>query len=203
MEKMGFAPSEIQNLAAFTLPPGWRGRSGVVVLIWQVVQATLFAVSPQPLYGWRRALLRLFGAKIGRGVLVRPTVRITYPWKVKIDDHAWIGDDVELYSLGPIVIGANAVISQRTYICTGSHDYRAVDFSIFARPITIGASAWLATDVFVAPGVTIGMGTVVSARSSVFADLPPLVIARGTPARVTGPRLPVERPASEGRNIGG
>ena len=113
---------EFQDLERFRVPPGFRGRTGFVVLLWQLVQSTLFGLSPQPLYAWRRALLRLFGAKIGRKVLVRPTARVTYPWKVEIGDCSWIGDHAELYSLDRISIGRNAAISQRSYLCTASHD---------------------------------------------------------------------------------
>jgi putative colanic acid biosynthesis acetyltransferase WcaF len=154
------------------------------VQLWWLAQATLFRWSPQVLYGWRRWLLRRFGARIGVGVVIRPSVQITYPWKLTIGDHAWVGDDVVLYTLGEITIGAHAVVSQRSYLCTGSHDYTRETFDIFAKPIVIGEQAWLATDVFVAPGVAIGAGTVVGARSSVFETLPPVMIAMGSPARV-------------------
>jgi putative colanic acid biosynthesis acetyltransferase WcaF len=173
-----------QNLERFALPSRFRGRADVIVQLWWIVQATLFRWSPQVLYGWRRWLLRRFGARIGVGVVIRPSVQITYPWKLTIGDHAWVGDDVVLYTLGEITIGAHAVVSQRSYLCTGSHDYTRETFDIFAKPIVIGEQAWLATDVFVAPGVEIGAGTVVGARSSVFEALPPGMIAMGSPARV-------------------
>jgi putative colanic acid biosynthesis acetyltransferase WcaF len=160
-----------------------------VVQLWWIVQATLFAISPQFMFGWRRWLLRLFGAKVGRGVLLRPSVRVTYPWNVSIGDYAWVGDDVVLYSLGEIEIGEHAVVSQRSYLCAASHDYTRVDFPIYARKVTLEAQAWLATDVFVAPGVTIGKGAVVGARSSVFHDLPPMMVCVGSPARPTRPRM--------------
>src|SRR4051812_41060185 len=137
----------VQDLGRFRLPPGFRGRSALIVVLWQIVQATLFACSPQPLFGWRRFLLRCFGARIGAGVLLRPSVRVTYPWKVEIGDRAWIGDHAELYSLGPIRIGADAVVSQRSYLCAGSHDTSKLDFPISAAPIEMGAEAWIATDV--------------------------------------------------------
>nr|WP_163329276.1 WcaF family extracellular polysaccharide biosynthesis acetyltransferase [Desulfurobacterium thermolithotrophum] len=130
----------------------------------------------------RRFLLKLL-AKVGKGVLIRPTAKITFPWKVKIGDYSWIGDNVVLYSLGEIEIGSNVVISQRSYICTGSHDYTKMDFPIFAKKVIIEDEAWLATDVFVAPGVKIGKGTVVGARSSVFKDLPPGKICIGNLAK--------------------
>jgi putative colanic acid biosynthesis acetyltransferase WcaF len=177
-----------QNLSEFRVPIGFRGRPAWVVQIWWMVEATAFRWSPQVLYGWRRWLLRCFGARVGKGVLIRPTTSITYPWKLSLGDHSWIGDDVVLYTLAGIEVGANAVVSQRSYLCTGGHDHRKPTFDLFAQPIRIGAEAWLATDVFVAPGVEIGEGTVVGARSSVFASLPPGVIAMGSPARVVGPR---------------
>jgi putative colanic acid biosynthesis acetyltransferase WcaF len=177
-----------QQLDKFVLPPGFRGRQSWVVQIWWLVQATLFRWSPQVMYGWRRWLLRAFGACIGQGVIIRPSVQVTYPWKLVIGDHAQVGDEVVLYTLGEIEIGAHAVVSQRSYLCTGSHDYRKPTFDIFAEPIRIGEQAWLATDVFVAPGVNIGAGTVVGARSSVFKSLPAGMMAVGSPARVIGPR---------------
>jgi len=173
----------IQNLSSFKLPVGFRGRSAMMVQLWWFVQSTLFSCSPQFMYGWRRWLLRLFGAKIGEGVLVRPSVKVTYPWKVTIGNHAWIGDDVVLYSLGEIEVGDNAVVSQRSYLCAASHDYTQPDFPIYDKKICIGAQAWLATDVFVAPGVTIGEGAVIGARSSVFHDLPPMMVCVGSPAK--------------------
>lgn len=178
----------VQDLSCFRLPPGFRGRSGLTVLLWQIIQATLFGCSPQPFYGWRRLLLRLFGAKIGRNVLLRPSVRVTYPWKLAIGDHSWVGDRAELYSLGPIRIGANVVISQRTYLCGATHDYRQIDFPIVAPGVVIEDQAWLAADVFVAPGIRIGMGAVVGARASIFRDIPPYAVTVGTPARIIGSR---------------
>ena len=173
----------MQDLSKFKLPKNFRGKPGWYVQLWWIVQDTLFRWSPQFMYGWRRFLLRLFGAKIGKKVLIRPTAKITFPWKVRIGDYSWIGDDVVLYSLGEIEIGNNVVISQRSYICTGSHDYTKIDFPIFAKKIIIEDEVWLATDVFVAPGVKIGKGTVVGARSSVFKDLPPGKICIGNPAK--------------------
>jgi putative colanic acid biosynthesis acetyltransferase WcaF len=185
---------EFQDLERFRVPPGFRGRNGFVVLLWQLVQATLFGLSPQPLYGWRRALLRLFGAKIGRKVLLRPTARVTFPWKVEIGDCSWIGDHAELYSLDWISIGRHAVVSQRSYLCTASHDMDDLAFGYITAPITIGDQAWIASDVFVAPGVTVGRGAVVGTRSTVFDDIPSEFVAYGQPARAVRKRgAPKER----------
>jgi len=178
-----------QDLASFSQPADFRGRSAAFVQLWWLVQSTLFACSPQFMYGWRRWLLRMFGANVGHNVLLRPSVRVTYPWKVTIGDYSWIGDDVVLYSLGEIVIENNVVISQRSYICTGSHEHNAPDFPIYARKVVVCSEAWLATDVFVAPGLKIGAGAVVGARSSVFEDLPAAMICRGNPATPIRPRI--------------
>jgi putative colanic acid biosynthesis acetyltransferase WcaF len=173
-----------QQLDQFQLPQNFRGKSAVTVQLWWLVQSTLFACSPQFMYGWRRFLLRLFGAKIGKNVIIRPTARIQFPWKVQIGDYSWIGDEVILYSLGSIEIGNDVVISQRCYICTGTHDAFKTTFDISSHKITIQDQCWLATDVFVAPGITIGRGSVVGARSSVFKDLPAGKICMGQPATV-------------------
>jgi len=183
-----------QDLSQFSVEPGFRGRSGLVVLIWQIVQSTLFAWSPQPFYAWRRGVLKVFGAKVGKDVLIRPTVRVTYPWKVTFGDYCWIGDHVEIYSLGPIDIGAHAVISQRSYICSGSHDCSDIGFPIIVRPIRIGAEAWIATDCFVAPGVAIGRGAIVAARSTVLSDVDEAAVVAGTPAAFKKTRLPAGLP---------
>lgn len=173
----------VQNLASFRIPPGFRGRSALVVQLWWLVQATLFACSPQFMYGWRNGLLRLFGATIGAGVLIRPSVRITYPWKLTIGDHSWVGDFAELYTLGPIHIGRNAVVSQYCYLCTGSHDMTVPAFDIFAEAITVEDEAWIAAGAFVHPGMTIARGSVVAARSVVRHSTEPHGVYAGEPLR--------------------
>jgi putative colanic acid biosynthesis acetyltransferase WcaF len=179
----------MQSLNKFKVPPKFRGRNALIVQLWWMFQSTLFAFSPQFAYRWRATLLRLFGAKVGCNTVIRPSVKITYPWKVQIGDYAWIGDSAELYSLGEITIGKNAVISQKSYLCTGSHDYHSESFDIYAKPIVIGDEAWVATDVFIAPGVTIGKGSVIGARSSVYHDMPEGMICIGNPAKPIKPRL--------------
>jgi len=173
----------LQELSTFKVPDGFRGRSKWKVQLWWLVSATLFRLSPQVLYGWRRQLLRLFGARIGRNVIIRPSCQVTYPWKLTIGDYSWIGDDVVLYSLDQVTIGANVVVSQRSYLCTGSHDYTSTSFDIYARPITVEDRCWLATDVFVGPGVTVGCEAVIGARSSVFASVVGGWVYAGTPVR--------------------
>jgi putative colanic acid biosynthesis acetyltransferase WcaF len=186
---------EFQRLNRFELPRGFRGRSAVFVQFWWLVQSLLVKPLPQICYPLRRALLRAFGAKIGSGVQVRPGVEITYPWKVAIGANSWIGDRVTLYSLGPITIGADSVISQNAYICAADHDYADISFPIRERPVEIGEQVWIASDVWVGPGVTIGDGTVVGARSTVTKDLPAGMVCVGSPCTPIKPR--VMRMASE------
>ncbi|MGF7135438.1 putative colanic acid biosynthesis acetyltransferase WcaF [Paraburkholderia sp. EB58] len=172
-----------QDLRRFSIPSGFRGRNAVLVQLWWICQALLFRPSPQFLYGWRRFLLRAFGARVGKGVLLRPTVVVTYPWKVTLGEYSWIGDDVVLYSLGPIEIGAHAVVSQRSYLCGGDHDPARADFAIRSKPIRIGEQAWVAADVFISPGVTIERGALIGARSTVFTDMPAGMVCFGHPCR--------------------
>lgn len=194
--------SRYQDLSRFALPPNFRGRSAAFVQLWWIVQATLFRASPQFLFGWRRWLLRLFGAEIGRDVKIRPSVQVVFPWKLAIGDYSWIGDDVALYCLAPITIGAHSVVSQRSYLSAGSHDMTSEAFDMIAEPIRIGAQCWIATDVFVAPGVSIGDGTVVGARSTVFDDLPPGMVCYGTPAKPVRMRPGSPGPLDASANVG-
>lgn len=177
-----------QRMDEFEVPRDFRGRSKFYVQTWWAVQASLFALSPQVLNGWRCWLLRLFGAKIGKGIYIRASVRTPYPWKLSIGDHCHVGDDVVLYTYGDIAIGDCSVISQRSYLCTGTHDHLSPRFDLLAKPIAIGREVWIATDVYIAPGVNIGNGAVVGARSSVFGDIPAGVVAVGSPARIISER---------------
>ena len=178
-----------QELNTFKLPKKFRGKNAFVVQLWWLVQSILFRTSPQFFYSWRNFLLRLFGAKIGKKVIIRPSAKITYPWKLTIGDYSWIGDDVNLYTLGEIDIGNNVVISQRSYLCTGSHDYLQTNFPIYQKPIKIHDQVWIATDVFIAPGVIIEDGSLIGARSSVFKNIPSNKICAGSPVKIIRERI--------------
>ncbi len=178
----------VQDLKSFILPPKFRGRPPWFVQLWWIVQATAFRWSPQFTYGWRRFLLRLFGAKIGRGVLIRPTAEITYPWKLSVGDYSWIGDHVALYTLGKIHIGENVVLSQHCYLASAYHDYTKPTFDMIGSFVVIEPEVWLAARVFVGPGVTVGRGAVVGACSVALKDIPPMMICAGNPARPLRPR---------------
>jgi len=178
----------IQDLSKFRVPPEFRGRPLWFVQLWWIVEALLFHPSPQGLFAWRRFLLRAFGARIGKGVLIRPSVNIIYPWKLTVGDGSWVGDHATLYTLGEIIIGDNVVVSQHSYLCTGSHDYTRPSFNQFANLIRVESEAWIATHVFIGPGVTIGRGAVVGACSVVFKDVPANMVCAGNPLKVLRPR---------------
>ena len=180
--------SKNQDLQNFKVPKGFRGRSIVSVQLWRIVQTTLFRLSPSVCNGWRRLLLQLFGAKIGKKVLIRPSVRILYPWFLKVGNYSWIGENTTLYNMATISIGENTVISQNSYLCAGSHDHKSESFDIFAKPIDIGNEVWIAADVFIAPNIKINDSTVVGYRSTVTNDLPSNMICIGNPAKPIKPR---------------
>lgn len=164
-------------------------------LLWSVVWWLLFRTSPRVFRSWRRWLLRVFGARIGRGVYVCPSARVWAPWNLEVGEYSWIGDDVNCYSVDKIVLGAHVVVSQYSFLCCGSHDTEDPTFSLVTAPIRIGVGAWIAADVFVAPGVTVGAGAVVDARSSVLRDVEPWTVVAGNPARFMRRRaLRIESP---------
>jgi len=159
------------------------GRPKFMVFLWFLCQDTFFRFSPIPLYGFRRWLLRLFGCNIGKGVIIRPRARLHYPWRIEIGDHSSIGDDVWLYSTEPIRIGSQTIISQKSFLCTAGHDYNDPHFKTTVKAIVVGNGVWIAADVFVAPGVTIGDNAVIGARSSVFHDMPANMVCYGNPCQ--------------------
>lgn len=161
----------------------WSSKQLAGRVLWHVIQIS-FALSPRPLWAWRRVLLRLFGAKIGRDVHIYPTVRITIPWNLSIGDQAAVGDRAILYALGPITIGKRATISQNAHLCAGSHDTTRSDRQLIKPPIVIGADAWVAADAFIGPGVRVGEGSIVGARAVVMKDVDEGVVVAGNPARM-------------------
>ncbi|SIQ30898.1 putative colanic acid biosynthesis acetyltransferase WcaF [Domibacillus enclensis] len=161
----------------------------MVVLTWWFLQGTIFRFSIHNMYKWRNFLLRLFGAQIGTGVQIRSSAKFTYPWKVSIGDYSWIGDDVKFYSLDQITIGSNCVISQESYLCTGSHDIQDPHFGLITKPIVVKDGAWVASDVFVYPGVTIHEMAVIAARSTVTKDIPANEVHAGSPAKYVKKRF--------------
>ncbi|WP_368895322.1 putative colanic acid biosynthesis acetyltransferase [Priestia megaterium] len=171
------------NLSNYNQSEYQRGKSGLIILLWWLVQGTLFRYSLHNMYKWRCFLLRLFGAEVGNKVKVRSSAKFTYPWKVSIGDYSWIGDNVQFYSLDKIYIGANCVISQESYLCTGSHNIKDPHFGLITKPIVIKDGAWVASDVFIHPGIIIHEMAVIAARSTVIKDVPANEIYAGMPAK--------------------
>jgi len=163
--------------------------------LWHCFQLPFFNHTPRMLSPLRIFLLRLFGAKIGRHCNISYGVKIWVPWNLTLGDYTAIGFGTEIYNFAPVVLGSNTVLSQRCYVCTASHDYSHPHHPLTTAPIHIGSEAWVAAEVFLAPGITIGEGAVVGACSVVTRDLPAWKVCAGNPCRVLKER--VMRPASE------
>jgi putative colanic acid biosynthesis acetyltransferase WcaF len=165
-----------------------RGRSKAVEAVWYLLKCVFFlSALPWP-SAFKVALLRAFGAKMGRGVNIKPRFNVHFPWKLEVGDHAWIGEEVFILNFEPVKIGAHACISQRAFLCTGNHDYRDEAFAYRNAPITIDDGAWVGASVFVGPGVEIGAETVVAAGSVVTHNLPANSVWAGNPAVQRGVR---------------
>lgn len=174
------------------LPPQssvFSPRHRLARLLWGVAWSLLFRPSPTPLHGWRRMLLRLFGARVAPTAHVYPSARVWAPWHLTLEDHACLGRACEVYCVTRVRLGARSTVSQYAYLCGAGHDHTRRDYPLTPGAIDIGCDCWIGADVFVGPGVTIGDGTVVGARSSVFGDLPPWVVAVGSPAKPVKPRV--------------
>lgn len=161
----------------------WGLGVQVARVLWAVVWP-LAGLVPRPFWGWRRMVLRAFGAKIGAGVHIYPSVRITMPWNLEIGAQAAVGDRATLYALGPIRIGARATVSQGAHLCAGSHDITKPDRPLIRPPVTVEDDAWVAADAFVGPGVTVGAGAIAGARAVVMRDVAPRTVVAGNPAQV-------------------
>jgi len=168
--------------------PGWPLKIIVLRCLWHVVEP-LVRFLPKQFSGLRIMALRSFGATIGRRCLIMPGVKVLMPWNLKLGSFVAIGRSVELYNFGVISIGNMTVVSQYSYLCTGTHDYRNPSMPLEWYPITIGSESWLAARVFVAPGVEIGDGAVVGACSVVTRNVPSWSVSAGNPCRVVKPRI--------------
>ena len=151
-------------------------------VLWGVVQATLFRGSFHTFYGWRRMLLRAFGARLAASARVRRTVRVECPWNLAIGEDSSVGDFATLYCLGPVRIGKGVTISQGAHLCAGSHDSRKATMPLLRPPIEIDDDAWIAADAFVGPKVRVGEGAILGARAVALDDLAPWGIYLGNPA---------------------
>jgi putative colanic acid biosynthesis acetyltransferase WcaF len=160
-------------------------------VMWMLLRPLLRWV-PRQLYGLRNAVLRRFGARIGKDVRIYPTVDIFFPWNLEIGDEVTIADRVQLYSLGKIHIGSGTMISYGAHFCAGTHDYTAVNLPLLKPEIRLGRGVWVCAEAFIGPGVEVGDFSIIGARAALFRSFDAFSIIGGNPAK----RLK-ERPVPE------
>ena len=155
----------------------------VARVAWAVVWATMFRCSPRIFFGWRRLLLRLFGASIGRNARISPSVKVWGPWNLVVGDEAAIAHSTDYYCVDRLTIGNHATVSQYSYLCTASHDPSDPNMKLTSAPIHISDQAWVCAGAFVAPGVTLAEGAVAGAMSVVTKNVDAWTIVAGNPAK--------------------
>lgn len=187
-EQMKGQPSKV-NLAGFNAAIGLdRGAGKLKELCWYFVKMIFFlSAMPYP-NSLRRVLLKLFGAQVGKGVVIKPRVNIHFPWKLVIGDNVWIGEEAFLLNFELLTIGSNVCVSQRTFLCGGNHDFRVPEMPYRNGPITLMDGCWIGASVFISPGVTVGTDTVITAGSVVAISLAPNGIYKGNPLSYIKPR---------------
>ena len=164
------------------------GRSLGPQLLWFFLGSVLLRSSWLPGTGWRVALLRLFGARVGNHVKIKTGVRVKYPWRLQVGDNTWIGEDCWIDNMADVVLGSNVCLSQGSYLCTGNHDWRDRSFRMFAREIRLENGSWVASRCTLGPGVTIGRDAIVAIGSVVWESVPAGEIHGGNPATHRGLR---------------
>ena len=165
--------------------------------LWAVVHLLLVRPTPRFAHRWRNLVYRMMGAKLHPTSRIYPTTRVWAPWNLTMGPHACFGDLTDIYSVAMITVGAHTTVSHYSFLCTASHDFEDPNYPLTTAPITIGDHAWIAADVFVAPGVSIPDGVVVGARSSVLASgLPAWHLCAGNPAKPIRPREFKGRPTA-------
>ena len=159
-------------------------KNQVVRMLWTIVWGVFARPLPRSVgSGWKRFLLRLFGARIDATAIVYSSAKVYYPANLTMGAYACLASDVDCYNVAPITIGANSTVSQGAYLCTASHDITDPLNPLVTKPIVIEDQAWVAAGAFVGMGVTIGQGAVVGARAAVFKDVEPWTVVGGNPAK--------------------
>lgn len=164
-----------------------RGSSRTAEAAWLVLSGLLVA-SWLPGSGWRVRLLRAFGAQVGTGVVLKPGVRIKFPWRLRIGDHSWVGEDVWIDNLGEVTVADHVCISQGAYLCTGNHNWSRETFDLVVQSITVETGAWIGAKSIVGPGTRIQEGVVLTAGSVANGTLDCYTIYRGNKAVAVGQR---------------
>ena len=168
--------------------PSFSLANRLLRVVWSISWLLLARWTPPPFHRWRAFVLRLFGARIGRGTRVYASVRIWLPANLDMGEQSVLGPRVRCYNQGKITIGDRATISQDASLCASSHDLSDPDFQLLLRPITIGNDAWIAAESFVGPSVVVGEGAVLGARGVAVRDLSPWSVYGGNPAVLIKPR---------------
>lgn len=158
------------------------GRSRFWQAAWFFLGLPLLRSALIPSSAFRRSLLRLFGARLGQGVVIKPGVRVKYPWRLAVGNDCWLGEDCWIDNLADVVLGHDACLSQGSYLCTGNHDWSDPAFGLIAQPIHIEAGAWVGARSVICPGVTLGEGAIAAAGSVVNRSVPAGEIHVGNPA---------------------
>lgn len=158
------------------------GRNKLVMALWYVVNACFFCSFITFPYSIKNAILRFFGAKVGKGVCIKPRVNIKYPWRLSIGDYSWIGENVWIDSLDQINIGKNVCISQGALLLCGNHNYKKETFDLMIAPINIEDGAWIGAKTVVCPGVHVASHAVLTVGSVATKNLEPYSINSGNPA---------------------
>ena len=169
------------DLSKFNNDAFKRGAPALKELLWRILQQCFFHAEWFKGYAFKRGVLTALGARLQDDVVFKPKAKITFPWKLSVGANSWIGEEAWLLNLDQIEIGSNVCISQRAFLCTGSHDWSKESFDLITQPIVIEDGVWICADVFIGPGVTIGANTVVTAGSVVSKDLPAGMICSGNP----------------------
>ncbi|KAB8317544.1 colanic acid biosynthesis acetyltransferase WcaF [Tolypothrix campylonemoides VB511288] len=170
----------LDNYTLGTYTPGapfWKQ------LLWYFIGAPLVQSSLLPMSAFKVWILRLFGAKIGQGVRIKPGVRVKFPWRLTVGNYVWIGEDAWLDNIAPITIESHVCVSQGVYLCTGNHDWSHPDFKLIPAPIHIQESSWIAAKSVIGPGVTVGWGAVLTLGGVTGRSLEPMTIYAGNPAQ--------------------
>ena len=170
------------NLSVYDNPDYSPGASSAKQLLWYIINALFFINPLNPLSGLKVRLLRLFGAKTGNGVVIKPGVNIKYPWRLTIGDHCWIGEKVWIDNLVDVRLGNHVCLSQGALLLTGSHNYKKSTFNLITKPITIQNGVWIGALATVTGGCICGSHSVLAAGSVANQSLEPYTIYQGNPA---------------------
>jgi putative colanic acid biosynthesis acetyltransferase WcaF len=152
-------------------------------MLWHFVGFPIVRSSWLPLSSAKCALLRLFGARVGKGAYLKPGLKVKFPWYLTIGDHCWIGEDVWIDNLCMVTIGSHVCVSQGAYLCTGNHDWKSPNMKLFRRPIELRDGCWVGARATLCPGTAVGTGAIVTVGSVASGVVPDYEIWTGNPAR--------------------